>query len=244
MAVIFPWQRKMKRRPAVRCAAVVAAAGAATRMGGEDKVLAPLGEQPVLLYSLSALEASEHICEIVVVTREDLLVQVSQLCKSAGLSKVTKVVVGGASRAESVLKGLREVSGRAKLIAIQDGARPFVTQEIIDGAVFAAERWSAAAPAVPVKDTVKEAADGRVVATPDRDSLFAVQTPQVFDAELIRGALGKAVADGEPVTDDCSAVERIGIPVILTAGSYENIKITTPVDLAVAEAILKWREKR
>lgn len=244
MAVIFPWQRKMKRRPAVRCAAVVAAAGAATRMGGEDKVLAPLGEQPVLLYSLSALEASEHICEIVVVTREDLLVQVSQLCKSAGLSKVTKVVVGGASRAESVLKGLREVSGRAKLIAIQDGARPFVTQEIIDGAVFAAERWSAAAPAVPVKDTVKEAVDGRVVATPDRDRLFAVQTPQVFDAELIRGALGKAVADGEPVTDDCSAVERIGIPVILTAGSYENIKITTPVDLAVAEAILKWREKR
>lgn len=243
MAVVFPWQRRKSGRKGPYCAAVVAAAGIAERMEGEDKILSLIGGRPVLLHSLCALEANEYISEIVVVTREDLLVQVSQLCKSAGLDKVTKVVVGGASRAESVLKGLREVSGRAKLIAIHDGARPLVTCKIISEAVLAAEKWSAAAPAVPVKDTVKEAAGGKVSATPNRENLFAVQTPQVFDADLIRGALGKAVADGESITDDCSAVERIGIPVVLTAGSYENIKITTPVDLAVAEAILNWREK-
>jgi len=224
------------------CAAVVAAAGTASRMEGQDKILAPLGDYPVLIHALRALEESTRVREIVVVTREDLIVPVSQLCRDFGLGKVKKVLVGGASRMESVLNGIREVSDKAELIAIHDGARPLVTPEIIDEAVAQAEKWGAAAPAVPVKDTVKQAVNGRVERTPDRSELFAVQTPQVFEAGLIRGALGKALSDGVSLTDDCAAVERLGMSVMLTAGSYENIKITTPVDLAIGEAILNWRE--
>lgn len=213
-------------------------------MAGQDKILAPMGDWPVLLHTLKALEASAYIREIVVVTREDQIVPVSQLCRDCALGKVTKVVAGGADRTHSVLNGVREVSSRAGLIAIHDGARPLVTAEIIDEAILQASTCGAAAPAVPVKETVKLASGGRVERTPDRSALFVVQTPQVFDADLIRGALGKAAEEGAALTDDCSAVERLGIPVTLTRGSYENIKITTPVDLAIGEAILNWRDAR
>ena len=117
-----------------------------------------------------------------------------------------------------------------------------VTTEVIDQAITMAAQRGAAAPAVPVKDTVKKAHDGLVEETPDRSSLFAVQTPQVFDASLIRGALGKAVEENAPITDDCSAVERLGMQVFLTQGDYTNLKITTPEDMAVAEGLLAWRQ--
>lgn len=222
------------------CTAVVPAAGSSTRMG-EDKLLLPLGEMPVILRSLRALEDSPYITEIILVTREEQIVPLSQLCRDAALTKVTKVVVGGESRTDSVLAGLREADPRAELIAIHDGARPLVTAEIIAAAVEKAAERGAAAPAVPVKDTVKRAVNGVVTATPDRSELFAVQTPQVFEHGLILGALEKAKQDGAVLTDDCAAVERIGMPVCLTEGSYENIKLTTPEDLAVAEAILERR---
>lgn len=222
------------------CTAVVPAAGSSTRMG-EDKLLLPLGEIPVILRSLRALEDSPYITEIILVARGERIVLLSQLCRDAALTKVTKVVVGGESRTDSVLAGLREADPRAELIAIHDGARPLVTAEIIAAAVEKAAERGAAAPAVPVKDTVKRAVDGVVTATPDRAELFAVQTPQVFEHGLILGALEKAKQDGAALTDDCAAVERIGMPVCLTEGSYENIKLTTPEDLAVAEAILERR---
>lgn len=233
-------KEKGERRP--WCAAVVPAAGCAARMEGQDKILSPLGDWPVLMHTLKALEGSSLIDEIVVVTRPDLIVTVGQLCRDYALSKVTKVIVGGDTRTRSVLAGILEVSERAALIAIHDGARPLVPPEVIDEAVLRAAECSAAAPAVPVKDTVKRAAGGFVEATLERDSLFAVQTPQVFDADLILGALKKAEEDGVMLTDDCAAVERIGMTVALTKGSYENIKITTPTDLLVAEAILQGRE--
>lgn len=222
------------------CTAVVPAAGSSTRMG-EDKLLLPLGEIPVILRSLRALEDSPYITEIILVARGERIVLLSQLCRDAALTKVTKVVVGGESRTDSVLAGLREADPQAELIAIHDGARPLVTAEIIAAAVEKAAERGAAAPAVPVKDTVKRAVDGVVTATPDRAELFAVQTPQVFEHGLILGALEKAKQDGAALTDDCAAVERIGMPVCLTEGSYENIKLTTPEDLAVAEAILERR---
>lgn len=225
-----------------RCAAVVPAAGSSRRMEGQDKILLPLDDVPVLVHTLRALSASERIQEIVVVTREDLIVPVGQLCRDCGLDKVTKVLVGGATRTDSVLTGVEEVSARAQLIAVHDGARPLVTVEVIDEAIRKAGECGAAAPAVPVKDTVKRAVNGVVAETPDRAQLFAVQTPQVFDSDLLLGALHKAVEDGASITDDCSAVERIGMKVCLTAGSYENIKITTPADVLVAEAILHSRD--
>lgn len=234
---------RRKREPqGPRCAAVVPAAGSSRRMGGQDKILLPLDDIPVLMHALRALSASERIQEIVVVTREDLIVPVGQLCRDCALDKVTKVLVGGATRADSVLIGVEEVSGRAKLIAVHDGARPLVTVEVIDAAIRKAAECGAAAPAVPVKDTVKRALDGVVVETPDRTQLFAVQTPQVFDSDLLLGALRRAVEDGAAITDDCGAVERIGMKVCLTEGSYENIKITTPADMLMAEAILHSRD--
>lgn len=225
----------------LRCAAVVPAAGSSTRMGGQDKILLPLDGVPVLLHTLRALESSQWITEIVVVTREDLIVPISQLCRDGALTKVSKVVTGGASRAESVLRGIRALPEETELVAIHDGARPLVTAEVIDEAIRMAAERGAAAPAVPLKDTVKRASGGLVEETPDRSALFAVQTPQVFAADLIRGALGKAVEENAPITDDCSALERLGMQVFLTAGDYTNIKITTPEDLAVAEALLAWR---
>ncbi|MCI5704635.1 2-C-methyl-D-erythritol 4-phosphate cytidylyltransferase [Candidatus Pseudoscillospira sp. SGI.172] len=208
---------------------------------GEDKLMLPLGDVPVLLRTLWALEQCAGITEIVVVTREDLIVPVGQLCRDAGLVKVHKVVVGGESRTESVLAGVREADPAAELIAVHDAARPLITRDLLEKVLKTAEQYGAAAPAVPVKDTIKRAVNGVVESTPDRSELYAVQTPQVFEHGLLLGALEKALAEGAELTDDCSAVERLGMSVRLTAGSYENIKLTTPEDLAVAESILERR---
>lgn len=228
------------QRLMVRCSVVVPAAGNSTRMG-EDKLLLPLCDVPMLLRTLWVLEGCGYVTEIIIATREDLIIPVGQLCKEAGLRKVRKVVVGGENRAASVLAGLREADPASELIAIHDADRPLVTAEVIDRAIRKATERGAAAPAVPVKDTLKRAVDGVVESTPDRSEFFAVQTPQVFEHGLILGALEKAAAEGIALTDDCAAVERLGMPVYLTRGSYENIKLTTPEDLLVAEAILERR---
>ena len=211
---------------------------------GKDKLLLPLGEQPVLLHTLRALDACPYITEIVVVTREELIVPIGQLCRDAALDKVRKVIVGGATRSHSVLAGLGELSQDAELAAIHDGARPLVSQAVLEAVIRRASECGAAAPAVPVKDTVKRARDGLVTATLDRAELRAVQTPQVFQVDLIKTALQKALEDGAELTDDCAAVERLGIGVALTEGDYCNLKLTTPEDLAVAEALLAWREEQ
>lgn len=224
-----------------RCTAVVPAAGSSLRMG-EDKLFLPLGDMPVILRTLRMLESSSYITEIIVVTREEQIVPLGQLCMEAALGKVRKIVAGGATRSASVLAGIREADPASELIAIHDGDRPLVTLEIIDATIEKAAQRGAAAPAVPVKDTIKRSRDGVVAETPDRSELYAVQTPQVFEHGLILGALEKALADGTELTDDCSAVERIGMPVCLVPGSYDNIKLTTPEDLAVAEAILERGE--
>ena len=152
-----------------------------------------------------------------------------------------KVIVGGAERIHSVQAGLREIDPDAQLVAIHDGARPLVTRSVIEQAVEAAARSGAAAPAIPVVDTIKRWEDGLGVETVDRSCLRAVQTPQVFEAGLIRAAIQKALEDGELLTDDCGAVERLGKKVTLTEGSRENMKITTPLDLVLGEAVLQAR---
>lgn len=232
--------RRRKKEAAPGCSAVVVAAGSSTRMGF-DKVLAEVGGQPVIVRCLKSFQEAPGVAEVVVVTRTDLVPEVARLCQDYGLTKVTKVIRGGDTRTQSARLGTLECSGRAKLIAIHDGARPFVTVQVIEDAVAQAAASGAAAPAVPVKDTIKVAVQNVVQSTPDRSELFAVQTPQVFDAALIRAALQAAKEAGEPLTDDCAAVERLGKQVYLTAGSYENIKITTPEDLILAEAI--WENR-
>lgn len=240
---MFSFLKKMKKGSRPQCAALVAAAGSSSRMGGVNKMLEPLDGVPVLARTLMTLQQAPQIGEIVVATREEDLMTISDLCRTYGITKCTKVIRGGETRAHSVLLAALEVSSDVKLLAVQDGARPLVTLDVIDRVIDAAKRCGAAAPAVPVKDTVKEVRDGgAVVRTVDRSSLRAVQTPQVFDASLLKAALQDAVENRVPITDDCSAVERLGKVVFLVDGDEENLKITTPVDLIMAEAILRARE--
>ncbi len=219
------------------CGAVIVAAGTASRMGGIDKVMAALDGEPMIVRSVRAFQQCDAIREIVVVTRPDLIVPIMDLCHE--FDKVRAVIVGGATRPESVDIGLNALSDKAKLAAIHDGARPLITWNVIDRTVRAANTYGAAAPGIPVKDTVKSVAGGIVSETPDRSLLQAIQTPQVFDTDLLRAALAKAAEDEAQITDDCSAVERMGMSVRIVEGDECNIKVTTPLDLKLAEAILE-----
>ncbi len=219
------------------CGAVIVAAGSASRMGGIDKVMALLSGEPMIVRSVRAFQNCEVIKEIVVVTREDLVIPVTKLCKD--FSKVKAVVVGGDTRPESVNLGLNALSEKVNLAAIHDGARPLISQEVITRTVRAASKYAAAAPAAPVKDTVKIIEGGFVKKTPDRSQLFAVQTPQIFDFDLLRGALQKAAAEGREITDDCSAVENLGMSVRIVEGDERNLKVTTPLDLKIAQMLLE-----
>ena len=226
-----------KLLPLKKCGAVIVAAGTASRMGGIDKVMAELKGEPMIARTVRTFQECDAISEIVIVTREDLILPIMALCRE--MPKVKAVVRGGKSRQESVGLGLSALSDKIKLAAVHDGARPLITWEVIDRVVRAAHSYGAAAPAIPVKDTIK-VVEGRVVKnTPDRSTLFAVQTPQVFDFDLLRAALKKAEADGAAVTDDCSAVELMGMSVKIVEGDEHNIKVTTPMDLKIAEMLLE-----
>ena len=226
-----------KLLPLKKCGAVIVAAGSASRMGGIDKVMAPLKGEPMIVRTVRTFENCDAIREIVVVTREDLILPIQSLC--AGFSKVKAVVKGGSSRQESVHLGLNTLSSDVKLAAIHDGARPLVTWQVIDRVVRAAHSYGAAAPGIPVKDTIKVVKSSIITSTPDRAGLQAVQTPQVFDFDLLRGALRKAELDGAQLTDDCSAVERMGMQVKMVEGDERNLKVTTPMDLKIAEMLLE-----
>ena len=223
--------------PLKRCGAVIVAAGSASRMGGIDKVMASLGGTPMVARTAAAFQNCDAIAEIVIVTRPDLIRPISALC--AEMDKVRAVVAGGSSRQESVWLGLNALSEDIQLAAIHDGARPLVSNLVIDRTVRAANSYGAAAPAVPVKDTIKVVKGGLVEKTPERATLQAVQTPQVFDFDLLRGALKKAEEEKAAVTDDCSAVERLGVKVKIVEGDERNLKVTTPMDLKIAEMLLE-----
>lgn len=223
------------------CAAVVPAAGSSARMGGEDKLLMEIDSTPVIVYTLSALSACPDIDEIVVATRQDNILPLGSLCREYALDKVTKIVCGGSTRAESVMAGILELSGKETLIAVHDAARPLATPALITQVIRCAAEKAAAAPAVAVKDTIKVCRDGLIVSTPERSSLFAVQTPQVFEASLLKGALTRALSTGLAITDECAAVEAMGMKVSVVEGDYANLKITTQEDIVLAQALLEWR---
>lgn len=226
-----------KLLPLRRCGAVIVAAGSASRMGGIDKVMATLKGEPMIVHTVRAFEVCDAIAEIVIVTRPDLILPITNL--TSGFDKVTAVVAGGSSRQESVSLGMNALSDKCELAAIQDGARPLVTWQLIDRVVRAAHAYHAAIPVIPVKDTIKVCNSALVISTPDRSTLRAVQTPQVFDFDLLRGALKKAAEDGAEVTDDCSAVERLGMSVKTVEGDEWNLKVTTPFDLKLAEMLME-----
>ena len=225
------------------CTAVVAAAGSSRRMGGENKLLLPLQGIPVIVWTLRALQQAETIDYIVIATREEDILRYGELAKTYGISKPLFIVKGGETRAESVYLALQNAPKETTLFAVQDGARPLVHPETVNAAVRRAQLCGAAAPAIPVKDTIKVAEQGIIRETPDRSRLFAVQTPQVFDADLLKAALADVLQKGIEITDDCSAVERLGKEIYLTEGTEDNLKITTPADLIFAEAILRKRQE-
>ena len=228
--------KKKEKKPT--CSAVIVAAGSSLRMGS-DKIMMKLGAMPVLARTVLAFENNEYIDEIIIVTKTEKLEEIADLCFKNGLHKVKHVVSGGATRMESALAGVSAARHGAELIAIHDGARPFVTKEIVEETIRTAKARSAAAPAIPVKDTIKRAEDGVVTETLDRSRLFAIQTPQMFAAPLIRVGLQKALEEKLSLTDDCAAVERLGMHVKLVEGDVRNRKITLPADLALAEVVYK-----
>lgn len=227
-----------------KASAIVVAAGSGSRMNaGINKQYMLLGGKPVLAYTLEAFERSELISEIIVVINNEEHKQFEDcILIPYKFSKIKSVTYGGSTRQESVYNGLIKVTEEIEIVAVHDGARPFVTPDIISNSITAAERSGAACTGVPVKDTIKKADQNRIVEeTPDREFLWAIQTPQTFKKEILINAHEKAKADGFSGTDDSVLVERLGYKVQMVMGSYSNIKITTPEDLAFAEALIMSR---
>ena len=219
--------------------AIVLAAGQGKRMGSAvPKQFLELDGKPLLYYSLECFEQSDLISEIILVTGKDAIPFCWRIVEKYGFRKVKYVVPGGKERYDSVYEGLKACED-CDIVFIHDGARPLVSNLVIDRTVRAANSYGAAAPAVPVKDTIKVVKGGLVEKTPERATLQAVQTPQVFDFDLLRGALKKAEEEKAAVTDDCSAVERLGMKVKIVEGDERNLKVTTPMDLKIAEMLLE-----
>lgn len=223
--------------------AVIVAAGNSTRMGGVNKQFLLIDGVPVLIRTLLAFSCSPLIGEIVVAAREQDIEQICDCLKQYRVEKVSAVVPGGETRQKSVYAAIRSSSPFAEYFAIHDGARPLVTQEIIKSTIEKAFECRAAATGVRVKDTIKVVdSENRITDTPDRSTLWAVHTPQVFERRLYLSAVDR-VENSSSFTDDCKLIEAAGAPVFMVEGSYENLKITTPEDIPFAEAVLKGRAK-
>lgn len=229
-----------RRDEAFLLSAIVMAGGSSSRMGEIDKLFYPLVGVPALLYSLQTFQDIDRVGEIILVCREDRIAEAGALCREYGLDKVKVILRGGSNRSESVERGLAAVDDRFRFVAVHDGARPFVSEKIVLDTLHAAMQHGAAAPAVSLKDTVKVRKNGMVEQTLERDSLCAVQTPQIFLLDRLREAYRINGTVG--FTDDCSLVEALGYPVALVEGSAENFKITTPEDLILAEEYAKKLE--
>lgn len=220
------------------CSAVILAAGSSTRMGTDKSVLT-LDGIPVIIRAVQAFEKHDLVDEIIVVTKEESVPMIADLCAQYALKKVRRVMAGGATRAESSLIGVTAVDKKAEYIAIHDGARPLISQKVITDALYAARDYHAAVPVIPSTDTLRMVENGFIGGDVDRDSVIRIQTPQIFDADLIKGALTYAVDKNVTVTDDSSAVRLTGFKIKTVEGDVNNIKLTTPEDVPVAEAILK-----
>lgn len=220
-----------------RVSAVIVAAGNSTRMGtGKSKQLIEIEGKPVIAHTLSAFENSSCISEVIVVTKEEHILAISDIAKEFSLSKVTKIISGGETRAESVKNGIEQAS--FEYVAIHDGARPCITPEDIKKVVERAFETGAAAPGHPVTDTLKVVDNNRFIkSTVDRSSLWHIQTPQVFERSILLNAY--KTCDYKNATDDCILAESTGVKVAMVEGSKNNIKVTVEQDIPIAAAILK-----
>ena len=226
-----------------RAGVVIVAAGSGRRMAGDDglpvdKVFLPLMGRPLLAHTIAAFQECAVVSEIVLVLGEHNLEKGRDLAEREGWSKLSHICLGGERRQDSVKAGLERLSG-CEWVMVHDGARPCVTAEIAEAGLARARETGAAVPVIPISDTVKRLdSTGSIVETPPRDELWAVQTPQVFHSDLLRRAYDLSM---EGATDDASLVERLGYAVGTFPGSPENIKVTTQVDILLAEAIMSAR---
>jgi len=219
--------------------AIILAAGESRRMNGVDKLFTPIGGKPIIVHSVSVFQSSEFIDKIILVMSGQNIETGRKLVQEQGWSKVSDIVCGGAQRQDSVAAGLAKVED-CKWVIIHDGARPFVTTDLIQKGLNAADETGAAMAAVPVTDTIKVVKEDMLVSeTSPRKYLWAGQTPQVFRLDIITRA---HVEIKEDVTDDAQMVEQMGCPVKIFRGDYANIKITTPTDIIIAQAL--WQKRK
>ena len=212
------------------------AAGKSSRMGGLDKIFAPVLGQPLIAYSLAQFETFAPVTQVTLVLDEGSLERGEALVHQAGYRKVAQVCRGGARRQDSVRSGLESL-GPCELVVIHDGARPCLDHSMLNRGLAAVQEWGAAVAGVPVKDTIKVTSSQELVLdTPARETLWVAQTPQIFRYPLLWDAHQRCQG---AFTDDAAMVESLGHPVKMFLGSYENLKVTTPEDLAVAEVFLK-----
>ena len=223
------------------CTAVIVAAGKGKRMGTEiSKQFLPLGGKEILAQTVQKFEKAKNIRDIILVTGADSLQDVQEMAQEYGWEKIVSIVAGGKERQDSVWNGLQQVAADTEIILIHDGVRPFVTEDILNISIETALEMGGCVAGVPAKDTIK-VCDGEniAIATPDRNALWQIQTPQTFRKERIVKAYEQAKEDGFVGTDDASFAEHCGYPVKVIMGSYRNIKITTKEDLIIGEAFLK-----
>ena len=236
--------KEQEERPEAFVSAIIVAAGQSRRMGGDtSKQFILIDGVPVIVRTLKAFEIAERIREVVIAARQEDIPQMYALIQDYEITKVKQIITGGETRQESVFRAIAQVDENADFLAIHDGARPLIRPQEIDLAGSAAVEHGAAALGVPVKDTVKQVdADGKIVDTPERSTLWAVKTPQVFSRALYLRAAEQAGEAAAQLTDDCQLIERTGAPVYLVRGAYANLKITTPEDVFAAEGILRATE--
>lgn len=226
-----------KKHSAPKATAIIVAAGSSRRMCGADKQLITIDGMPTLAHTLLQFSNAESIDSVIVVTKPESILTVGDIVREFGITKVSNIIPGGETRQDSVCCGLSYVEND-RLVAIHDGARPFISIDKINELVSAAYEFGAAAPGVMPKDTVKAAnQDNTIAETLDRNILRLIQTPQVFYADQLKLAYERAKASGFVGTDDCSVAENSGINIRIIDGEYTNIKVTTPEDLPIAEAI-------
>ena len=220
---------------------IIVAGGSSRRMGF-DKTFAMLGARPVVAHSIAAFEASGAVGEIIVVGREDRLAELGETVAHNRFQKVRHIVHGGEHRQDSVRQGLRHVSRNCMFVAVHDAARPLVQPAQIERVFEAAQAHGAASLAARVTDTLKRATEDRIVCgSVDREHLYAMQTPQIFARELLLDAYNTVASENLSITDEVSAVENIGRPVVLVPNDDFNFKITFPADLVLAEMVLRQR---
>jgi 2-C-methyl-D-erythritol 4-phosphate cytidylyltransferase len=223
--------------------AILAAGGKGTRMGADrNKIFLMLAGRPVLAHTVEAFEVCRRVDEIVLAAGEDDIFDCKAIAEEYGFGKVKVIVKGGETRQESVANALAQTDERADIVLVHDAARPLVTPAEIDAVIAGAERFGACAVGTPLKNTVKQVdARGFIVGTPERESLREIQTPQGFAKSLLLRAYENARLKELAGTDDCFLAERVGAQIPVIEGSWENIKLTTPEDLFLAERILMGR---